>query len=142
MKSFTPEEVAAEGHIIIDGGVFDISKFARVHPGGEKILVREAGKDATKKFHMFHKKAVLKKYAPKLQVGYLKGKEPAAASSTPASEIKSDDVREYGELVPYCDPNWYQGRNSPYYTEGHRAWRAKVSLDSDYVLTRFFVFFQ
>jgi len=32
----------------------------------------------------------------------------------------------FGDLVPYGDPNWYLGWNSPYYTSSHCAWRLKI----------------
>jgi cytochrome b involved in lipid metabolism len=55
-KQFTVKEVAEHKteekglYIIIDGGVFDVSKFLDEHPGGPKILKRIAGKDASKSF--------------------------------------------------------------------------------------------
>ncbi|KAI6711331.1 hypothetical protein JHW43_006161 [Diplocarpon mali] len=51
--------------------------FKEEHPGGSKILTRVAGKDATKQFWKYHNEGVLKKYAPKLQVGVVEGKEKA-----------------------------------------------------------------
>ncbi|CZS92929.1 hypothetical protein WAI453_000729 [Rhynchosporium graminicola] len=75
-KSFSVADVAAhksaeEGgmYIIIDEGVYDVTGFVDEHPGGSKILKRVAGKDATKQFWKYHNESVLKKYAPKLQVG-------------------------------------------------------------------------
>lgn len=32
----------------------------------------------------------------------------------------------FGEQLPFCEPYWYQGFHSPYYTDSHRAFRAKV----------------
>ena len=55
-KTFTPAEVAAHKtpdqglYIIVDNGVFDVTKFVDEHPGGAKILKRVAGKDASKQF--------------------------------------------------------------------------------------------
>lgn len=48
-KSFTVEEVKSHNkendlYLIIDNGVYDMSDFADSHPGGKKILVRNAGK--------------------------------------------------------------------------------------------------
>ncbi|EWC46535.1 putative cytochrome b5 [Drechslerella stenobrocha 248] len=77
-KQFTAADVATHKtadngmYIIIDNGVYDITNFVSEHPGGQKILQRVAGKDATKQFWKYHSEGVLKKYAPKLQVGSLK----------------------------------------------------------------------
>ncbi|CAL3967689.1 hypothetical protein PZA11_003925 [Diplocarpon coronariae] len=82
-KSFSPADVAAHKtseqgmYIIIDEGVYDVTAFKEEHPGGSKILTRVAGKDATKQFWKYHNEGVLKKYAPKLQVGVVEGKEKA-----------------------------------------------------------------
>ncbi|QDZ24412.1 acyl-CoA dehydrogenase [Chloropicon primus] len=32
----------------------------------------------------------------------------------------------YGTMVPFGDPSWYRGHNSPYYRDTHHAWRAKI----------------
>ncbi|PSR97705.1 putative cytochrome b5 protein [Coniella lustricola] len=58
--------------IIVDTGVYDITKFLDEHPGGAKILKRMAGKDSTKQFWKYHNAKVLEKYGPKLKIGEVK----------------------------------------------------------------------
>eukprot|EP00462_Mataza_sp_D1_P002530 CAMPEP_0175104344 /NCGR_PEP_ID=MMETSP0086_2-20121207/9673_1 /TAXON_ID=136419 /ORGANISM="Unknown Unknown, Strain D1" /LENGTH=78 /DNA_ID=CAMNT_0016379721 /DNA_START=35 /DNA_END=271 /DNA_ORIENTATION=- len=75
-KTFSAADVAAHNTatdcwIIVDGGVYDITKFLDDHPGGKKVLVKEAGKDCSKKFKMFHAPEVLKEYGEEFKIGTL-----------------------------------------------------------------------
>lgn len=55
LQDFTPEELESLSksdnlHILIHGKVYAISKFIDEHPGGDEVLLGEAGKDATEAF--------------------------------------------------------------------------------------------
>ncbi|KAK8922897.1 Acyl-CoA dehydrogenase apdG [Metarhizium anisopliae] len=145
-KVFSTSDVASHNkgddmYIIVDGDVYDITKFQDDHPGGKKILQRVAGKDASKIFWKYHNEGILKKYKGKLQVGSLDSKpkpepkaepKPAAASapkkaaSPSASNEQSEPLEPFGALIPFADPSWYQGNFSPYFNETHAALRAEV----------------
>lgn len=54
-KEYTIEEISKHNSImdcwiIIDGYVFNVTGYAKSHPGGIKILLQYAGKDGTKAF--------------------------------------------------------------------------------------------
>jgi cytochrome b involved in lipid metabolism len=72
--SYTEEEVSRHNTpedcwIIVDGKVYDVSKFLSSHPGGPKIIIRVAGQDATKQFQKFHDVGVvLRKFVYYLSV--------------------------------------------------------------------------
>ncbi|KAJ7727295.1 acyl-CoA dehydrogenase/oxidase, partial [Mycena maculata] len=104
--------------VIIDSRVFDLSKFASVHPGGLAVLLdREiAGQDATDNFYELHRTEVLSRFAH-LQIGTIKGEQP---------EIKSH-VSGSLSAVPYAEPTWLsEGYHTPYYKDHHRRFRAAV----------------
>ncbi|KAH8668808.1 acyl-CoA dehydrogenase [Xylariales sp. PMI_506] len=147
-QTFKASDVASHNkpdslYIIVDGDVYDVTKFQDEHPGGKKILQRVAGKDASKQFWKYHNEGILKKFKPKLIVGSLDTKpkveepaKPAAPAPAPAQPAKavtknhnqeeSEPLEIYGDLVPFADPSWYQGYHSPYFNESHAALRAEV----------------
>ncbi|OJD36864.1 acyl-dehydrogenase [Diplodia corticola] len=130
--------------IIVDEDVYDLTKFQDEHPGGKKILQRVAGKDASKQFWKYHNEGILKKYQKQLQVGSLDSKpKPAAAPPTPpktppakpkaesgtVSVVPQEDFEpldQFGDLIPFADPSWYQTYHSPYFNQTHADLRAEI----------------
>jgi cytochrome b involved in lipid metabolism len=49
-KHNTPEDA----WIVIDNNVYDISKFAKIHPGGTQILLDYAGRRSLSELNGFH----------------------------------------------------------------------------------------
>ncbi|KAG5652333.1 hypothetical protein H0H81_005401 [Sphagnurus paluster] len=118
-KQYTKEEVAKHNKqgdlwIVVDSKVFDLSKFAAMHPGGLSVLLDEevAGQDATNAFFSLHRYEVLQRpqYC-RLQIGVVAGEEQQIFP------------RSIGALskVPYAEPTWLtEGYYSPYYKDHHR----------------------
>jgi len=50
--------------IVVDGQVWDITKFAPEHPGGPGIIYKYAGRDASKKYNETHSPAIIKNNLP------------------------------------------------------------------------------
>ncbi|XP_053843553.1 cytochrome b5 [Vidua macroura] len=68
---FTLEEVAKrnssrEAWLVIHGRVYDVTRFLEEHPGGEEVLLEQAGRDATESFedvgHSTDAREMLKQY--------------------------------------------------------------------------------
>ncbi|KAJ9470429.1 Acyl-CoA dehydrogenase [Diplonema papillatum] len=101
--------------VVIDGDVYDLSKFGKMHPGGEAVLKEYAGKDATEVFFEQHRLDVLRKYQ-RLKIGRLAGaKDHSLLAANPADAVSN---------VPYAEiPGMQPVFHSPYYTDSHKKFR-------------------
>lgn len=76
--------------LVIDNDIYDVTRFQHEHPGGAKsksrpfqklqvlyltnvhpVMSGVSGKDATKRFDKYHRRALLDQYKPSLRVGIL-----------------------------------------------------------------------
>ncbi|KAJ1643810.1 hypothetical protein J3B02_006181 [Coemansia erecta] len=101
VKTFTADEI--EKHctrdsiwIVVHDKVYDVTKFLDEHPGGEEVILENAGIDATEAFedigHSEDARSMLKDYF----IGDLEGKAPTTAShenGADAAGDKHDHVR-------------------------------------------------
>jgi len=71
----------ANAWISINGKVYDVTKFADEHPGGKKILLKVAGKDASAEYAKFHSASALAKHGPSIFVGDLAKEGPSSTKS-------------------------------------------------------------
>jgi len=67
--SFTMDEVCKHKSknscwMVIDGVVIDATSFLPAHPGGEQNILKKAGQDVTKIFHMIHPAGSLERHLP------------------------------------------------------------------------------
>ena len=74
-RIITQEELAKHNTydslwVAINGGVYDVTKFAKLHPGGRPILLTVGGQDQTEQFYGLHTKSQLQKYQ-RLKIGKL-----------------------------------------------------------------------
>merc|ERR1712023_516898 len=58
--------------LAVAGDVYNVSKFANLHPGGAKLLEQYGGMDVSSEFFELHRKDVLLKY-DRLKVARLEG---------------------------------------------------------------------
>ncbi|KAG0167792.1 hypothetical protein DFQ28_002891 [Apophysomyces sp. BC1034] len=153
MKTYTPDEVAQHNSandcwIIVQGKVFDVTEFLNDHPGGKKVLVKVAGKDASKQFKSFHNDAIMQRVGLPMQIGVIGTAEPEKPKVAPKKEDDNKNVvavpatasaaeSRFGEGLPYGDPTWYQDWNSPYYNASHIELRKIVREFVDKEITPF-----
>ncbi|XP_033628616.1 acyl-CoA 6-desaturase-like [Asterias rubens] len=91
--------------VVIENGVYDVSKWVTRHPGGFKVLSHYAGEDATDAFVAFHPdKELVTKYLKPLCIGSLE------KDNKPKSSIVTDmrDLRSKVEQLNLLKPNlWF-----------------------------------
>jgi len=115
MSKFTVEDVkkhnsADDNWLIIDGNVYDVTKFAKLHPGGGAILQKYAGKDATEVFFSLHRTEHLDKYHKRLFKGTIGEPKPPKT-----------DEEKYVSHVPYGEfMHFRKGWTSPFMNESHQ----------------------
>mmetsp|Transcript_124718 Transcript_124718/g.216169 ORF Transcript_124718/g.216169 Transcript_124718/m.216169 type:complete len:589 (+) Transcript_124718:107-1873(+) len=96
-QAFTMEDVSQHSSeddcwIILHGIVLDVTHFLKDHPGGSKVLLRQAGKDATSIFESIHSKKggyqLVGKHAPDSPIGYIEEyTKPETDDSTAAVNL-------------------------------------------------------
>ncbi|KAE8183789.1 hypothetical protein CF336_g8042 [Tilletia laevis] len=59
--------------LLINGEVYNVSSFMDEHPGGDEVLLSEAGKDATEAFEDVGHSDDARKLLPPLKVGEIEG---------------------------------------------------------------------
>ena len=83
---YTMEEVAQHSTrddcwIVVGDGVYDVTDFMEVHPGGIGMLKMVAGKDATQHFQEMHRPEILTTIGAAYRIGALEGGVPTEAQS-------------------------------------------------------------
>lgn len=78
--------------VVLNGNVYDLTEFMASHPGGAKIIMLYAGKDALAIFNKFHAPSFIEKYlSPEQCLGPLIGEMEVAADIT---EMDDDAERQ------------------------------------------------
>jgi succinate dehydrogenase/fumarate reductase flavoprotein subunit len=55
--------------VVVDGNVYDVTEFLEDHPGGARVIVKNAGKDSSEQFHMMHSAKIITKYGAEYKIG-------------------------------------------------------------------------
>ncbi|CAE8632725.1 unnamed protein product [Polarella glacialis] len=113
--------------LAVNGDVYDMSKFGKMHPGGVtlaqlvKVLEELAGRDVTTEFYELHRHEVLAKYArlkPSMPISRLRvGRLDSASAQAVNQSFKG---------VPFAEIPAFQGQMSPYYGESHKRFTEAV----------------
>lgn len=118
MAEVAKNNSAQSAWMVIDGDVYDVTKFVKYHPGGSQLLVEYAGTDATEAFFGMHRTSILAKYQ-RFIIGHLD------TVTVDPSRPRIVDQEKFGLLseVPHAEPAYLQGWMSPIFTEEHKTFR-------------------
>ncbi|KAF9171652.1 hypothetical protein BGX21_007138, partial [Mortierella sp. AD011] len=109
-KSFTQAELSQHNtksdlYVAIHGKVYDVTGFIDEHPGGEEVLIDEAGRDATESFEDVGHSEEAREILSKLYIGEYKSdgaadKSKKTFASTP-KPIPAADPTDSGSKIQY-----------------------------------------
>ncbi|KAG0281556.1 hypothetical protein BGZ95_002364 [Linnemannia exigua] len=114
-KTFTTADLAAHCsrtslYLAVGGKVYDCTDFIDEHPGGEEVLIDEAGKDATESFEDVGHSDEAREIMYKMYVGEYEAdasaKKPKSASSTTPKPIPAGESADSGRLVSWVK-SWF-----------------------------------
>ncbi|KAI9266843.1 hypothetical protein BDA99DRAFT_436720 [Phascolomyces articulosus] len=108
MRTVSLQEIAQHNKkddlwVIIHGKVYDLTKFLPEHPGGQKVVLKFAGKDGTKTFDRFHPADIIQRYlSPDVCIG--EAEVNNSGEQEPEVETEEDKrVRLAREKMPRLD---------------------------------------
>lgn len=130
MPTYSLEEVKRHNTpddlwFIVAGKVYDVSKWARFHPGGRLCLENLAGADATDAFENYHPAYVYQTKLPRFQIGVV---ESTYEDCEFVEEFRTLRQRLLAEGKFETDPRFYYA---------HLAFEASILILSLYLLLAF-----
>ena len=84
--------------VILYGNVYDVTDFLSEHPGGAKIILSLAGKDATEEYDPVHPPGTLEEnLKPEAKLGRV---DPESLAKAKGPEVQQDDGKAGGDAPP------------------------------------------
>ncbi|KAL7419080.1 hypothetical protein Q5752_005916 [Cryptotrichosporon argae] len=87
--------------VIIGGNVYDVTEFLEYHPGGAKVILAQAGKDATKIFKPLHPPDALDQLDPQQHLGPVDPTTVPAGADEPTDEERQ--IEQARKSLPPAD---------------------------------------
>ncbi|XP_068147516.1 cytochrome b5 [Drosophila tropicalis] len=108
-KTYTRAEVAKHNTnkdtwLLIHNNIYDVTEFLNEHPGGEEVLIEQAGKDATENFedvgHSNDAREMMRKY----KIGELVESERTSVAQKSEPTWSSDTQSEESSIKSWVLP--------------------------------------
>lgn len=113
MRTITLEEVKQHTTkdavwFVIHDKVYDVTKFMDEHPGGEEVLLDQAGKNASEIFEDVSHSADAKELMKKYEIGELPESERATKATQDKHEDKKTDLGHFDSSYHATSLSWTQ----------------------------------
>ncbi|KAI7872187.1 FMN-dependent dehydrogenase-domain-containing protein [Spinellus fusiger] len=90
--------------VILHGKVYDLTEFLPEHPGGQKIILKYAGKDATQAFDPIHPKDIIERLLPaSVYQGDMDPEELKQQQEAEEESPKDKAIRLARKAMPHLD---------------------------------------
>ena len=108
-KKITVEELRQHSkkndlYILVHGKVYDVTKFIDEHPGGDEVILAEAGQDATEAFEDVGHSDEARALLPDMLVGEFDGDVKLKSGAAAAQAARVSGVVEQGSNMMYFVP--------------------------------------
>ncbi|KAJ8588932.1 cytochrome b5 [Rhizopogon salebrosus TDB-379] len=108
-KTVTYEELKQNStknslYVLLHAKVYDVTKFIDEHPGGDDVILAEAGKDATQAFEDVGHSDEARELLPNLLVGDFEQDGALKLTASQASTSSVSDAVEQGSNLMYFVP--------------------------------------
>lgn len=109
IKYYTRKQVAEHNTnkdtwLLIHNNIYDVTQFLNEHPGGEEVLIEQAGKDATENFedvgHSSDAREMMKKY----KIGELVAEERTSVPEKSEPTWNTDNAQEENSMKSWLLP--------------------------------------
>ncbi|KIJ49574.1 hypothetical protein M422DRAFT_27942 [Sphaerobolus stellatus SS14] len=91
-------------YLLVHNKVYDVSKFIDEHPGGDEVMLAEAGKDATEAFEDVGHSDEAREILQKLYIGEFEKNSELKTKGSPVKVSAADHQQNTGGAITYFVP--------------------------------------
>jgi cytochrome b involved in lipid metabolism len=98
LEAVSKHNTAEDCWLVIDGNVYDLTSFMKLHPGGDQVILDVAGKEASKEFMDASHGMKARKMMTKYMVGHLLGRSYEQKNDVPLDPGMRGDLNKPFEV--------------------------------------------
>ncbi|KAI9771309.1 MAG: hypothetical protein M1840_002279 [Geoglossum simile] len=127
LEEVSSHNISTDAWVVVNGKVYDVTKFMLVHPGGAEPILRYAGKDATKAYNEVHVPSTIETFPQPKIVGQI-----SRSSMTPERQV-AKLILENGKPPLAAIINAYDFEEAASKTISKKTWAFYSSAATDLI---------